>query len=225
MLDICAQQPTETDWGHSRPTRTALVDGRKNRIVTIASRWQRPSQMDLARPLLWPSPPQGSVVAVVIMVMVMVMVMIAPVIVIVVMLVTLLIASLVAVLVIPRTRPLQFATPRQFLFAVTLGRGSVGVPWLIFSGPDEVNGSVTGMVLVAMQPPRVRVFGRNMQVEGLDDNVRRPRLYDHGTREDHRRRGALAQVHAPVNARNDLSPDSDAEIQVTGMRDLTQRAG
>jgi hypothetical protein len=64
-----------------------------------------------------------------------------------------------------------------------------------------------------------------MQVEGLDDNVRRRRLYDHGTREDHRRRGALAQVHAPVNARNDLSPDSDAEIQVTGMRDLTQRAG
>ena len=81
------------------------------------------------------------------------------------------------------------------------------------------------MVLVAMQPPRVRVFGRNMQVERLNDNVRRRRLYDHGTREDHRRRGALAQVHAPVNARNDLSPDSDAEIQVTGMRDLTQRAG
>ena len=164
-------------------------------------------------------------VVIMVMVMVMVMVMIAPVIVIVVMLVIMLIASLVAVLVIPRTRPLQFATPRQFLFAVTLGRGSVGVPWVIFSGPDEVNGSVTGIVLVAMQPPRMRVFGRNMQVEGLDDNVRRRRLYDHGTREDHRRRGALAQVHAPVNARNDLSPDSDAEIQVTGMRDLTQRAG
>ena len=160
------------------------------------------------------------------MVAVVIMVMIAPVIVIVVMLVIMLIASLVAVLVIPRTRPLQFATPRQFLFVVTLGRGSVGVPRVIFSGPDEVNGSVTGMVLVAMQPPRMRVFGRNMQVEGLDDNVRRRRLYDHGTREDHRRRGgALAQVHAPVNARNDLSPDSDAEIQVTGMRDLTQRAG
>ena len=158
-------------------------------------------------------------------VVIMVMVMIAPVIVIVVMLVIMLIASLVAVLVIPRTRPLQFATPRQFLFAVTLGRGSVGVPWVIFSGPDEVNGSVTGIVLVAMQPPRMRVFGRNMQVEGLDDNVRRRRLYDHGTREDYRRRGALAQVHATVNARNDLSPDSDAEIQVTGMRDLTQRAG
>jgi hypothetical protein len=152
-----------------------------------------------------------------IVVMVMVMVMVATVVVV----VTILIASLVAVLVIPRTRPFQFATPRQFLFAMTLGRGSVGVPWLIFSGPDEVNGSVTGMVLMAMQPPRVSVFGRNMQVEGLDDDVRRRRLYDHGTREDHRRRGALAQVHATVNTRNDLSPDSDAEIQITGMRDLT----
>ena len=140
-------------------------------------------------------------------------------------LVTTLIASLVAVLLIPSTHPFQFATPRQFLFAVTLGRGSAGVPLLIFCGPDEVNGPVTGIVFVAMQPPRMRVFGRNMQVEGLDDNVRRRRLYDHGTREDYRRRGALAQVHATVNARNDLSPDSDAEIQVTGMRDLTQRAG
>jgi hypothetical protein len=81
------------------------------------------------------------------------------------------------------------------------------------------------MVLVAMQPPGVSVFGRNMQVQGLGDNVRRRRLYDHGTREDHRRRGALAQVHATVNARNHLSPDSDAEIQVTGMRELAQRAG
>ena len=155
----------------------------------------------------------------------MIMVMIAPMVVIVAILVTTLIASLVAVLLIPSTHPFQFATPRQFLFAVTLGRGSAGVPLLIFCGPDEVNGPVTGIVFVAMQPPRVSVFGRNMQVEGLDDNVRRRRLYDHGTREDYRRRGALAQVHATVNARNDLSPDCDAEIQVTGMRDLTQRAG
>jgi hypothetical protein len=154
-----------------------------------------------------------------------VMVMVATVVVVVVVLVTILIASLVAVLVIPRTRPFQFATPRQFLFAMTLGGGSVGVPWVIFSGPDEVNGAITGMVLVAMQPPGVSVFGRNMQVQGLGDNVRRRRLYDHGTREDHRRRGALAQVHAAVNARNDLSPDGDAEIQVTGMRELAQRAG
>ena len=158
-------------------------------------------------------------VAIVVMVMVMVMT------VVVVVLVTILIASLVAVLVIPRTRPFQFATPRQFLFAMTLGGGSVGVPWVIFSGPDEVNGPITGMVLVAMQPPGVSVFGRNMQVQGLGDNVRRRRLDDHGTREDHRRWSALAQVHATVNARNDLSPDSDAEIQVTGMRELAQRAG
>jgi hypothetical protein len=158
-----------------------------------------------------------------IVVMVMVMVMVATVVVVVV--VTILIASLVAVLVIPRPRPFQFATPRQFLFAMTLGRGSVGVPWVIFSGPDEVNRPITGMVFVAMQPPSVSVFGRNMQVQGLGDNVRRRRLYDHGAREDHRRRGALAQVHATVNARNDLSPDSDAEIQVTGMRELAQRAG
>ena len=166
-------------------------------------------------------------VAIVVMVMVMVMVVtvVVLVLVLVLVLVTILIASLVAVLVIPRTRPFQFATPRQFLFAMTLGGGSVGVPWVIFSGPDEVNGPITGMVLVAMQPPGVSVFGRNMQVQGLGDNVRRRRLYDHGTREDYRRRGALAQVHATVNARNDLSPDSDAEIQVTGMRDLTQRAG
>ena len=160
-----------------------------------------------------------------VVVMVMVMVMVVTVVVVVVVLVTILIASLVAVLVIPRTRPFQFATPRQFLFAMTLGLGSVGVPWVIFSGPHEVNGPITGMVLVAMQPPGVSVLGRNMQVQGLGDNVRRRRLYDHGTREDHRRRGALAQVHATVNARNDLSPDSDAEIHVTGMRELAQRAG
>jgi hypothetical protein len=181
------------------------------------------TRMNFARLSFGEDPFADSAVAVAVVIMVMVM--IAPMVMIVVILVTTLIASLVAVLLIPGTRPFQFATPRQFLFAVTLGRGSAGVPLLIFCGPDEVNGPVTGIVFVAMQPPRVSVFGRNMQVEGLDDNVRRRRLYDHGTREDYRRRGALAQVHATVNARYDLSPDSDAEIQVTGMRDLAQRAG
>jgi hypothetical protein len=199
-----------------RPT-SSKTDALNRQLFSI---WMRLGRLSFGE-----DPFADSAVAVAVVIMVMVMVMIAPMVVIVVILVTTLIASLVAVLFIPGTRPFQFATPRQFLFAVTLGRGSAGVPLLIFCGPDEVNGPVTGIVFVAMQPPRVSVFGRNMQVEGLDDNVRRRRLYDHGTREDYRRRGALAQVHATVNARNDLSPDSDAEIQVTGMRDLTQRAG
>jgi hypothetical protein len=154
---------------------------------------------------------------VVIMVMVMVMVM--------VMLVAMLITPLVTVLVLPGMRALYLARPRDFFFTTTLDEWAVGVARLVFSRPDEVNRPITGVILVAMQSPRVRVLGRNMQVQGLYSDVRRPPLYNHGLRVDDRWRSVLTQVHATVNARDNLAPDRDSEIYVTGLRNLTQHTG
>jgi hypothetical protein len=155
----------------------------------------------------------------------MVMVMVVVVVMTVIMVVIVVMIMLVAMLMIPSTRPLHLTGPRQLLFPTTLGHGSVRIPRLVFSRPDEVNRPIARVVLVAMQSPRVRVFGRNMQVQGLYNDVRRPPLYNNRLGVDHRRRVVLTQVHATVNARDNFAPDSDSEIHVTGLRNLTQHTG
>ena len=77
------------------------------------------------------------------------------------------------------------------------------VAWVIFGRSNEIDGSITGMVLVAVPAPVLGMSRRNMQVHRR--KRRGLRLNQHGLRINERRRPLAAQLNLTVNARRDLT--------------------
>ena len=122
------------------------------------------------------------------------------------------------------TRPLDLAGASLVLFAASLEFRPPAVIGLIFPGTDEVHRSVTGVVLLAVSAPIVRMFEWNMQVKRFDHDCLRGRLDDHRLRIEHRWRRATTQIHATINTGGDFPSDRDADIQIAGVRERTKRA-
>jgi hypothetical protein len=166
------------------------------------------------------------VVVVVIVAMVTIVVISVPMVVVVTTVVVTVVAMLVIAFVhaIVLTRPLDLAGARRIFFATTLEFRPPVIIGLVFPGTDEVHRSVTGVVLVAVSAPIVRMFGWNMQIQRFDGYCLRGRLNDHRLRIEHRGRRATTQIHTTINTRDDFPSDRDTDTQVTGVRERTKRA-
>jgi hypothetical protein len=144
--------------------------------------------------------------------------------------VTTVVVTVVAMLVITfvhaivLTRPLDLAGARRVLFATALEFRPPAIIGLVLPGTDEVHRSVTGVVLLAVSAPIVRMFRWNMQVQRFDGDCLRGRLNDHRLCIEHRGRRATTQVQATVNTRDDFPSDRDTDTHVTGVRERTKRA-
>ena len=164
------------------------------------------------------------VIVIVIVIMVMVMAMIVVIVVVVMIVPTaVVVIEVVLMFVIVGTGPFEFARSRLFFLTMTLGFGATEILRIVFPRAYEIDRSVAGLVLVAVMPPVVRVFGWNVQVERCDVHFRRGGLDDYRTCVDNGwRRGTRSKIHATIYTRDDFSPDGDSDIQVTGVRDGRQ---